>query len=370
MYFYFGLAVFSLICSFLVRDKACSTQRKRYLMAVFSVLIFFACFRGSNVGTDTESYINTYNAVKYYGVAGFGLDHSIEYGYFAVVSLLTKISAPPQTIIIFFTGLTYLIIAHTIYKHSSNVVMSTFLFIVWVLPSTLNGMRQHFALALFMVAISEMLKEKHIKALLLIVLAVTFHNSAVIFIPFLGVYFIIKKWPGIKGVMILSLACTGLFFIVDRIIVFIASYIPRYAHYLTTSYYDKVGSTNQVWIFIYMLFILMYFIIIKNKCSADSYDGYHEKANVYYLIFVILQIFVILLSNNARGIFQRLSVYSGYGVIFLMPYVMDNFFIYSRVRLNNRSIQIVKGAFYIAFLLFDIMMLKQNPHFIIPYTFL
>lgn len=370
MYFYLSLAIFSLICSVLIRDKTCLVQKKRYLIVVFSVLIFFACLRGSNVGTDTVSYIRDYNLVKSYGMAGFGLNVSVEYGYFAVVLLMTKLSLPPQAIIVFFTGLTYLIIAYTIYKHSSNVVMSTFLFVIFVLPSTLNGMRQHFALAIFMLAISEMLKEKHVKAFMLIAIAITFHNSAVIFIPFLGVYFIIKKWPGIRGVMMLSLICTGLFFFIDQLIQLIVRYIPRYAHYLTTSYYDKVGSSNPIWIFIYMAFILMYFVIIKNKYISDCYDDYHERANVYYLLLVILQIFVIILSNNMRGIFQRLSVYSDYGVIFLMPYVMDNFFIYSRIRLNNRSTQIVKGTFYIVFLIFDVMMLKQNPHFIIPYSFL
>ena len=114
----------------------------------------------------------------------------------------------------------------------------------------------------------------------------------------------------------------------------------------------------------------MYLIIVKYKeKNKESCNLYNDHLYAYYFLLPLLHIIVIILSNNARGIFQRLSVYSEYGVVFLMVYVINNFFIYTRIRLNYRSIILVKCGVYILFLIWDVFMLKQNPHHIIPYTF-
>ena len=234
MYLYLGLAIVSIIFGVLIKNPCNQRQRKVYLFIVFGVLTFLACFRGSNVGTDTISYRLTFQLVKSYGFAGFGADHSVEYGYFAVVWLFTKIFSSPQSIIIFFTGTTYIIIAYSIYKYSDDVVLSTFLFVVWILPSTMNGMRQHFAFSLILLSIFKMLENQNLKALILIIIAINFHNSALIFIPFLLLYPILKKLSGLKGYVVLCLGFIGVTFLLDKIIQIVANYIPRYEHYLTS----------------------------------------------------------------------------------------------------------------------------------------
>lgn len=370
MYLYLALSLVPIVMSWLIKNKKLDKQRKIYLFSVFGFLAFFACFRGSTVGTDTAEYLKTFQLVKTYGYAGFGLDHSLEYGYFFIVQLFTQLFDNGQSIIIFFTGLTYALIAYAIYKHSEDVVMSSFLFVVWILPSTMNGMRQHFAFALVLFSFIKMCEQKKLQSFLLIIIAVTFHNSAVIFLPFLLVYSAMKRWPGYKGVIILCLAAAVCLIFVDQIIQLIAGYIPRYAHYLVSSYYDKVGSSNAIWIGIYTVFFLFYLLIVRNKTKRDEFGLAHtDNANVYYMLLLVLHIAVLVLEATVRGIFSRMTVYTAYGAIFIIPYVMRNFFTYSPIRLNKRDEGIIIALFYMLFIAWDYLMLKQNPHEIVPFMF-
>ena len=370
MYLYLALSLIPIVMSWLIKNKTLDKQRKIYLFSVFGILAFFTCFRGSTVGTDTAEYLKTFQLVKMYGYSGFGLDHALEYGYFFIVQLFTQLFSSGQSIIVFFTGLTYAIIAYAIYKHSEDVVMSSFLFVVWILPSTMNGMRQHFAFALILLAFIKMCEQKNLQSVLLIIIAVTFHNSAVIFLPFLLVYSVMKRWSGYKGVMILCLAAFVSLVFVDRIIQLISRFIPRYAHYLVSSYYDKVESSNAIWLIIYVVFLFCYLSIVRNKTKRDEFGlSNTENANVYYMLLLVLHIAVLVLEATVRGIFSRLTVYTSYGAVFIIPYVMRNFFTYSPIRLNKRDKGIVIALFYMLFIVWDYLMLRQNPHHIIPYAF-
>lgn len=368
MYFYLGLSLIPLLVSSFVNTNH-DKGKRRYLLITFGVLAVFACLRGPNVGTDTSSYLSDFNLVKQNGISIVKSTSSYEYGYYFILNLFSHVFSSGQSIIIFFTGITYIIVAYAIYKHSTNVVMSTFLFVVWILPSSMNGMRQHFAFAIVLLAFVQMLENKMVKALVLLTIAFLFHNSALIFVLFLVVYLYRRKWPQFTGIVLLGCSYLVAYLFINQAIQFVTNLFPRYAHYLVTGYYDRTKETNLVWLIIYVIFVFLCYVIYKRKFgSKENIWCYYDSASVYYMLLLLLHISVILLSVNRRSIFDRLTVYTEYASVFIMPYVISNIFKYSAIRLKARNQQIIRIVFYIAFIAWDVLMLSQNPHYIIPYT--
>ena len=103
----------------------------------------------------------------------------------------TKYSNDPQLLIFTTALITNVLIVITLYKYSRMIELSLFVFIAsGMYTVSMNGIRQSLAAAIIFAATKYILDGNFKKFLLVILLASTIHQTALIFIP---IYFIVRR---------------------------------------------------------------------------------------------------------------------------------------------------------------------------------
>lgn len=141
----------------------------------------------NNIG-DTYFYMHSYKITDFnWGMIKFEGD----FGFNILQLLLQDISKDPQ-ILVFTTALiTNVLIVSTLYKYSRMIELSLFVYIAsGMYTVTMNGIRQSMAAAIIFAATKYILDGEFKKFLLVILLASTIHQTALIFIP---IYFIVRR---------------------------------------------------------------------------------------------------------------------------------------------------------------------------------
>ena len=114
---------------------------------------------------------------------------------------LYQISDDPQLLIFTTALITNVLIVITLYKYSRMIELSLFVFIAsGIYTVSMNGIRQSMAAAIIFAATKYILDGNFKKFLLVILLAATIHQTALIFIP---IYFIVRRKAWTKDTYIL-----------------------------------------------------------------------------------------------------------------------------------------------------------------------
>lgn len=180
----------------------------------FSLLIFFVGMR-SGFG-DTPAYISGFNA--------FSLDTNLleifksdsdQKGYDCLLFLFKKYISPDYTV--FFMALAIfqgLAIVKLYYKFSCNFFMSAFLFMAstsftWMM----NGLRQFLAVCVIMFFFDYIVDRKFFKFLLVLLVAFSIHESAIVWLP---VYFIVAFKPWSFKIWACVAATLAIVFVLDQ----------------------------------------------------------------------------------------------------------------------------------------------------------
>ena len=152
----------------------------------------------NNIG-DTYFYMHAYTLLNDQSLSDLKFERDPGFHIFQL--FLYQISDDPQ-ILIFTTALiTNVLIVITLYKYSRMIELSLFVYIASGLYTvTMNGLRQSLAAALIFTATRYIMNGNFKKFLLVILLASTIHQTALIFIP---VYFIVRRKAWTKDTYIL-----------------------------------------------------------------------------------------------------------------------------------------------------------------------
>lgn len=157
---------------------------KIYTIFMYGFLWVLSAFRGDCVGADTYEYINSYQYLSNMELQGFYI-HSFEIGYVILNKILYIISNNPQLLLI---TTSFIIIAGFgmfFYKYSPNVYLSTVLFIgLYFYTYTFTAIRQWISVAILCWAMSFLWQGDRWRSLLLILLAICFHSTAIVFVLF------------------------------------------------------------------------------------------------------------------------------------------------------------------------------------------
>lgn len=165
------------------------TYVKPNILLIFISMLSLVLVSGlrNNIG-DTPFYMQSFE-IDDFSWSNFKFEG--DWGFYILQIILQNISKEPQ-ILIFSTALiTNLLIVITLYKYSRMVELSLFVYIASGLYTiTMNGIRQSLAASIIFVATKFILEGNFKKFLMVVLLASTFHQSALIFIP---IYFIVRR---------------------------------------------------------------------------------------------------------------------------------------------------------------------------------
>lgn len=198
---------------------------KKYILICGVLIAVVAAFRSPYTGSgDTVTYVQRYETMQTYESFEFYYDKKLskyhfllsEAGFYFIMRVLGYLFKDGQTIVIVSSVFVTFAACWFIYRNSVDVALSLTIYVcLGLFTFNMNGMRQAIAMSVCLFAYEFVKKRRLIPFLLMILLAMQFHRTAMCFIP---VFFlpILKNNIGSWVFYILGLLACLLF--VDQII--------------------------------------------------------------------------------------------------------------------------------------------------------
>lgn len=174
-------------------------------LLLYILLIFFAGLRTRY--NDTVTYMNTF---RYFNISTFKITSFLGYGGFEIYQFLIKkyISDNVQVFIFISAIITTSLYVFFIIKHSKTFKASMFIYLTGSYVFAMAGMKQAFAMGISLYVIEAYLDNKKIKAVILLILAMSFHPYIIclLIIPFLTK----RVWDKNTVVIIIAFICCSI----------------------------------------------------------------------------------------------------------------------------------------------------------------
>lgn len=294
---------------------------------MFGAMTIIAGFRGTSVGIDTMNYSLMYTKIREGGfTALFQLSKQYEWGFMILSYLLSRFF--PSSVALFFTCALVIngLFAQTFYRYSKDVALSTFLYIIWFFPSTMNTMRQYMALAIVLFAFQYIESKELIKYILVILLAMSIHTTASIF--FILTIFTFKKiYINIKTIIIVSIASVISLNFFDFILNIFFKYFSQYQRFMLSAKYTRQSDISLGWIIFYVLTaaVFAYAICREEKQYVINIDkdmtlNIFDIENLFCILYIIS--IVCMIFSGKLWIATRINSYFRFAICIIMPVVM------------------------------------------------
>lgn len=296
------------ILAFYQKTEMNNSYKKWYLTFCGIPIFLVTALRHNTIGgDDPQQYYEHYLFSQSMSFKQFCEFSRMEDGYDIVIKILASVFHNPQFVFVF-SGLFFtIVICRYIYLNSSSPMISLIIYItLGSFTFSLMGLRQTIAMSICLLSIEYIKKKKLFMFVLLIIIAMQFHITAIIFLP---VYFISKITISAKNAL--------LFLIVSSVTILSANSIVGMANKVFSSnYINTVNSGGIVVVLTYLITIFATFLyrksVLKNKDSALFF-------NMVLLGFIsyILRYFGALAS-------ERISFYFFYAIIILLPETINS----------------------------------------------
>lgn len=298
-------------------------------LAAFLLILPYICwatFRSDVTVGDTASYRAAFKLMptEISGWSEFLADVTKDKG-FSVFSLFIKLIVGNSSVLYFLIiALIQILILAMIYrKYSCDYWMSIFLFIAttdymsWVN----NGIRQFLAVTLILSTLGFLLKKKYLIPILVILLASTFHGSALIMLP---IIFIIQGKAWNKRTLLFAAASVVVLLFVDRFTNVLDTLLvdTQYSNMATDWQTWNDDGTNPLRVLVYSIPTILSLIGLKYiKAEDDPVINLTTNAS-------IVSTALYLISMGTSGMFiGRLPVYvSTMALGILFPWEIKHMF--------------------------------------------
>lgn len=267
-----------------------------------------------------------------------------EFGYVGLNWLIAHITNNRYIFIFCYTICMYTIIIECFKKYAKNYYLASILFMALVFFFSFTYLRQMFAAAIIGLSIKYIIERKFLRFCVILLVAFSFHNSAIIFFP---MYFIANKKYSKSKILIIMFICfiVGITGITSSFYNFYDELSIRESH----DDYALQQSTRIAYILEAGLFL--YYLILTHRDLTSA-----KKDIVLYNIALGFCAILLLFIRSENG--GRLSWYFVYGVIFSLTQLATTSY--------GRKIKMGLQLSIISFLLF-FRILTSWGVFVYPY---
>lgn len=302
------LFLLGLICLFgeLFLTRRHIRNKKYFLICSFFCMALVLGLRGSNVGEDTQHYINVFEVISNLswgevlssvnGVVWSKWGENVEYLFGLLNKIVSVLSGDGQVLLFVVAVITCTLFARFIYVNiNKHVFLATLIFLCDSLyMSCFNGIRQMLAVAIVINAYDVVEKKQYKKAALIFLISFFVHRSSIIMLPvFMLFHTKDRKLTIIKTTIIII----AMFFMIPVLEKIVAVVIPQYAVYFQDNFWtNSYGGVVVIW----MVQIAMSLYIIKT--------GVKNTSEYYGIIGSVFNIGMCLLSLRMFA-FSRITVY-------------------------------------------------------------
>jgi len=184
---------------------------------------------------------------------------------------------------------------------------------------SLNVLRQFIAAAVIVNALNYINKGNFIKFALMIIMAATFHVSAILVLP---AYFVRKLNITKRNVLLFFACAIALFFLVQGLNLYIYKLFPRFEAYQNSIYFNNGIRIASIANFLILFFLLLVFVIAYKhvRINEKSVDVQKELTVIFYL-FVIGVVFSFVSIN--LNLLDRFVIYFSIFSILLIPKILE-----------------------------------------------
>lgn len=353
------LYLFVFIISIISTRKVQLTKENSLLYYAYSFfavapLVFLVAIRDYNVGTDTINYVYLFESAveNKNNLTDYISSHpSFEFGFlfynFCLAQLLSSVESYFVVTYGIIVGLTYLSALKVKKYISMHIFVFVFLFIFF--SESLNTMRQYLALSFVFFALACLFLKKINQSIIMLMIACTFHASAVFSFLVVAFYFLSKKYPMKNHTILYLLICGFVFFVAININQFSnMGLLPVFENKLSNHLSDSSNVSNShIVIYFSTLLFLLY---VRNK---------YEISDFMILMATFTMLFYISPSVNA--ILYRLTLYFNIIICFSIAYAHRIIFDKTSKLLCNMLLCLYLYFYYFSFVL-------NGTSEVIPYT--
>ncbi len=322
-----------------------------YAILVFAPLIIMAMNRSVAIG-DTGAYIGHYSGMpeSFADIPSYYSHLSKDKGYYLLASIIKCIFGSEYKIYFLIIAMIQAFGLVRMYrKYSPSYFLATFLFVVSTdyISWMQNGTRQFVAVSICLLAADFILEKKYIPAVITVVIASRFHQSALLVIPMV---FIVQGKPwNTKTLLFLVLTLLA--------IIYVEQFTSLLDEALDETQYTNVvtdwkswgdDGTNPIRVLVYSLPALLSLVGLR-YIRAENDPVINFATNMS-----IITAGLYLVSMFTSGIFiGRLPIYASlYSQGILLPWEVDHMF-------NRESTMIVKLSMIVFYLIFYIYQLRK-----------
>lgn len=299
-----------------------SFERNKKAHRSFIIFAMVLCalqsgLRNVAVGTDTYAYYLDFESIYFsswesifksfilYVTTGIGKDP----GYLLFVKLFVSIIPSYRAFLLFMAALFFFSLGRILYKYTKynyEVLVALALYqCMYYSFFSVTGLRQTLATALLLFAVPYAIDKKIWKYIIFVLLAVTQHKSALLFVPF---YFLgyMKNTRRVLLIAFVSFIPMLLFGDVFAKYLTSGTVFEQYAHYLEGS--DKAGAYTFA---AYMILLVVFTSIKNNTIKSESPYNYIFVSAI--AVALVLTPLTMIDPNNMRVV----QYYSVFGLLIL-----------------------------------------------------
>lgn len=339
IYLFLGLLCLNAYCNY-------KNGQKKISIYIVYLLILFVGLQ-NHFTSDYSSYSNHFNEIN--GIYNV-LTSIYEIGFDFLILFTKKLNLGFQTLLIIIASISILVKYYVIDKLSPWPSISFIIyFIYFFIYNDLSQIRHGLAIAICFLAILYINKKTYI-SFLLILLASTFHTSALFFIPIV----FIDKIPINKKTILIFLSiicCVSLINIYDLINILNNTFLhSSYISFKLNSY----GMTSTIPFLQFGFWFRIIFALYYAKNCIDIKDRNQVRIFKIFLLGILMYCL-----TSSIGILQaRVSVYYMY---MILP-MMGNLF--EKIYINKNKKDIIFFMIIIIYLIVKFILLINNNYFI------
>ncbi|PWH86970.1 EpsG family protein [Brumimicrobium oceani] len=288
MTFYFIFALFVLLSS------AIKKNGEIILHFLVAILVFIVGFRAIEVGTDTINY------KMYFDVIQSGEYLPVEAGWLAINNLVILFNGSFETLLLLVTLLTMLPVYYVCKKSSVNPALSLFFYItLYFYFYSFNISRQILAISFVLLGFHFLKNNIKLAFIAFVLLASSFHASALIVLPLVFVNLIPDKIVLYVSAIVVS-ALIGLF---GTDLLYNLIELTSYSRYLSRLELGNVSGNA-----LYLLLLNGFFLFILY---------FSDKRETFFKIFFLYIVFSNMLVRIPMG--SRLMMYFAVIQVLYLP---------------------------------------------------
>ena len=347
MIVYIVLAILVWLLKLVLLD--CYNDSKKFLIISFICITIVLGFRGNSVGVDTYAYSVLFDRAKdmtwsdifasfprvVYMFDQYGFPQTVECFYVAYCKIVALLFGNFQWSLIITAIIISIGFGKFIYENCDNVFLGVYVFLCEsIFINSFNLQRQIMAMAIVTFALPYIREKRMLKAGVIIMVASLFHNTMLLCMLLIPVYYVKNKRHFLKIQAIITVAFPVL---VPVMIKIVSAILPRYAAYFSMTNNSSARGIWVLWLFEFIIIILSYFRLEINKYS-------------FYIYFGALLYFGFELLGLSASYLSRVSLTFAPSLILLFDRGMYLFEIRSR-KIYCSALYLLLTMFYLSYVL-------------------